>query len=321
MGFSLIAHNSTVSTRLMHGVLKQASFVHLRRAYSKKADSENIAESTNSSSDNQMHSSLNKHDNRNLLQTKQAKAPVKRKSSLPSQQELSSRFLSTSQLPKPPQEVLRLSHEQLCAKIDMKAPPKPIKIDPPFTYVYKFEIPPKFIDHQHGDWFPIDDEKADLGNDKPTSPFIPVTTFLEERDEQGKSITPSHPLKESITGLFVSNPIMYDIDNDFLRSEFPKPFGNAPFGGDPSFDGFRKFEDRKTAKIQAQKNELEEKAQKLNEIDEAFEKSRSFFRKPSQQLDKSSRSSTNRGGRKKLDRNLLEQYRKYKKNDGKDDEQ
>lgn len=234
----------------------------------------------------------------------------------------SSKYMPVDKLPKPPKDILDLPLDHFYAKVYMRDLPVRPQIDSG-KFLYKFEVPSRFVRHKHHEFLALENEKSkDINEEKQQhSAFEPANNILEFKvDYNTNSLirVPEHPLKESITGMFVSNPLMHNLDNDFLWDMYPqgKSYGNAPFGGDASFDGFKNWENKENDKVKQKELQFESKVKEVNEFRETLNESKSFYRKQtaSMSTDVQNENLTNKaGGRRKLDRGLLKQYRKYKK--------
>lgn len=218
------------------------------------------------------------------------------------------KYLPMSELPKPPREITDMPLDQLYRKVYLRDDPDKPVITPSNVFAYKFEIPEQFVKtktNQHSSSF---------------EPAHNIVEFRSGADSSSMLQALDHPLKESITGMFISNPSMVSIDNDFLWDLYPKGkvFDNAPFGGDPSFNGFKNWEKAENDKFQEKEARFESKLNELKEFDQTLNESKSFYRKPTsvaaeKKTAAATQSSDKTGGRRKLDRGLLKQYRKYKK--------
>ena len=127
-------------------------------------------------------------------------------------------YIPFDKLPKPPKEITDMPLDKFYAKVYMRDLPERPEITPSNTFSYKFEIPSQFIRPKR-----LDQETP---NQK--SSFEPAHNILDfkiDYDNSGLMKAPDHPLKESITGMFVSNPLMNNIDNDFL---WPCPIWREP---------------------------------------------------------------------------------------------
>lgn len=235
------------------------------------------------------------------------------------------KFLPFNKLPKPPREITDMPLEQFYAKVYMRDLPERPQITPSNIFAYKFEIPSQFIRAK----------KLEKGSkpEQPSSSFEPAHNILDiksEYDANNMMRSPDHPLKESITGMFVSNPLMESIDDDFLWDLYPKgkSFGHAPFGGDASFNGFRDWEKAENAKVKEKEAQFETKLNEMKDFNSTLSESKSFYRQTpiahekietketsAKESSKDAVEATTKkvGGRRKLDRGLLKQYRKYKK--------
>lgn len=228
----------------------------------------------------------------------------------------SGKFLPFNKLPKPPKEFTDMPLEQFYAKVYMRDLPERPEISPSNVFAYKFEIPSQFIRPK----------KLDKGSKTllPPGSFEPAHSILEFRSEHENMLrSPDHPLRESITGMFVSNPLMEGIDDDFLWDLYPKgkTFDHAPFGGDGSFNGFRNWENGENEKVKEKEAQFETKLNDIKDFNSTLNESKSFYRqspvvqeKKADTKNESEEVTTKKvGGRRKLDRGLLKQYRKYKK--------
>lgn len=224
-----------------------------------------------------------------------------------------SKYVSPADLPKPPKEILKMSMEQLYAKVYMKDLPERPVITPSNVFAYKFEIPDQFMRKASG----------------PTAdPFEPAHKVFETRPMESDPQHDEHPLKTSITGMFLSSSSMLSFDDSFLWSLYPsrKMFDHAPYDGDASFDGFKNWQASQNAKLQVKNSVPDNKRQEIAHLNEALQESKSFYRKPAVQAAGDDKAPARTGGRKKLDRALLKKYRKhrmegyYVKNDKDDDE-
>lgn len=237
--------------------------------------------------------------------TKRAKSKAQRKKEKAPEPELleakpsvkSGKYMSFDQLPKPPQDIIDLPLDKFYAKVYMRDVHEQPEITPSDVFKYKFEIPKQFV------------RSKELLNPKSSDPFDPSNSLIDSRVDisNGSSHLVDHPLKESITGMFMANPLMHSLDNDFLWNMYPKgqTFGNAPFGGDASFDGFRNWEKKMNEELLEKRKPIKKTEQEVQQFNAALNQSTSFCRKTNE--------STVEGGRRKLDRELLKQYRKYKK--------
>lgn len=229
------------------------------------------------------------------------------------------KFMSFDKLPKPPKEILDMPMDQFYAKVYMRDLPVRPQIDPSNKFLYKFEVPSRFVRHKHHEFPDLQEEKSKAQEKQPANNFEPANNILEFKvDYNTNSLVrvPEHPLKESITGMFVSNPLMHNLDNDFLWDMYPrgKAYGNVPFGGDKSFEGFKNWENKENDKVKQKESQFESKVKEVNEFRETMSESKSFYRKQLTAAPTEKEKDTAKaGGRRKLDRSLLKQYRKYKK--------
>lgn len=226
----------------------------------------------------------------------------------------SGKFLPFNKLPKPPREITDMPLDQFYAKVYMRDLPERPEITASNVFAYKFEIPSQFIKSKS-----LEKGSKSLPTSGSFEPAHNILEFKPEFDTNSMMRVPDHPLKESITGMFVSNPLMESIDNDFLWDLYPKgkTFDHAPFGGDPSFNGFRNWENAENSKVKEREAQFETKLNEMKDFNVTLNETKSFYRKPSVTAEKKAaakpESSKNVGGRRKLDRGLLKQYRKYKK--------
>lgn len=228
------------------------------------------------------------------------------------------KFLPFNKLPKPPREITDMPLEQFYAKVYMRDLPERPEITPSNVFAYKFEIPSQFIRPRRLD----KGSKSQL----PPGSFEPAHNILEfksDYDANNMLRSPDHPLKESITGMFVSNPLMEGIDDDFLWDLYPKgkSFDHAPFGGDASFNGFRNWENIENDRVKEKEAQFETKLNEMKDFNSTLNESKSFYRqspvvqenKTAPKKESEEATTKKAGGRRKLDRSLLKQYRKYKK--------
>lgn len=288
----------------------------LVRFASKKSDSEGGEEAI---SKKPMPSPFTNRGNSEVPRAQKAKSHSKKKQDSSSADQ-NSKFVSFDKLPKPPKEILDMPLDQFYAKVYMRDLPVRPQIDPSNKFQYKFEVPSRFVRHKHHEFPDLQEENSKPQEKQPTSNFEPANNILEFKvDYNTNSLVrvPEHPLKESITGMFVSNPLMHNLDNDFLWDMYPrgKSYGNVPFGGDKSFDGFKNWENKENDKVKQKESQFESKVKEVNEFRETMSESKSFYRKQSTAAptDKQQNTTAKAGGRRKLDRSLLKQYRKYKK--------
>lgn len=221
----------------------------------------------------------------------------------------SKHYIPFDKLPKPPKEITDMSLDKFYAKVYMRDLPERPEITPSNQFIYNFEVPSQFVRAR----------KPDQKQNENHS-FEPAHNILEfkvEYDNNNMLRSPEHPLKESITGMFVSNPLMSTFDNDYLWDMYPrgKVFGNVPFGGDSSFNGFKNWEKGENEKAKEKGDHFESKLQEMKEFNLTLNETNSFYRKSAASSPtKTSKTETKKaGGRRKLDRGLLKQYRKYKK--------
>lgn len=315
-----------LSTRTLAGLTSQCLRRQARlgfqaglvRYLSKKADGEG-GEETIQTSKKPLTSPFTNRANPEVLRALKAKSQAKRRQKESSTS--SSKYVSFDKLPKPPREILDLPLDQFYAKVYMRDLPARPEIEASNKFSYKFEVPPRFVRHKHHEFPALEKEELKPQEKQQNSSFEPANNILEFKvDYNTNSLirVPEHPLKESITGMFVSNPLMHNLDNDFLWDLYPKgkSYGNAPFGGDPSFDGFRNWENNENNKVKEKESQFESKVKEVNEFRETLSESKSFYRKQTAQAaptEESDANTSKSGGRRKLDRTLLKKYRKYKK--------
>lgn len=239
------------------------------------------------------------------------RAPTNEPSTNSPNQRLTTRknYVPFDKLPKPPQEIRDLPLDKFYAKVYMRDLPERPEITPSNQFIYNFEVPSQFVHSKKPDQKPQKNHSFE--------PAHNILEFKVEYDNSNLLRSPEHPLKESITGLFVSNPLMNTFDNDYLWDMYPrgKIFGNAPFGGDYSFNGFKNWEKSLDKKAKEKESQLESKLQEIEEFNLTLNETNSFYRttastSPAKALKTESKKT---GGRRKLDRSLLKQYRKYKK--------
>lgn len=198
------------------------------------------------------------------------------------------RYLSFDELPKPPQYVLEKSEGQA-------GPTPALDAEPHVRVRYDFSIPETLIGG-------LDDAQKP----RSTRPF----EIFEHSD--------SHPLKESATGLFKTGGFIDRIDNDYLRKLYPrgKFFGHAPFGKLTGFGFLRDWEEKETQKVLAIESKLATKREEFEQFKQGLEEADKFHRKkaaPARDVEPATASSSSGGGRRKIDRDLLRQARKYQK--------
>lgn len=220
------------------------------------------------------------------------------------------KFVPFAQLPKPPKEIQDLTLDQFYAKVYMRDLPVRPVVTPSNVFAYNFEVPSQFIKNS----------AEPPSSDSSFEPAHKILEFKVDYDSNSMVRIQDHPLKESITGMFVSNPLMQNIDNDFLWDMYPqgKMFDNTPYGGDASFDGFKNWEKEQNEKLKDKQEVFESKAQEITDFHNTLNASKSFYRKAVASEAKAPASVdkpvvAKAGGRKKLDRALIKQYRKYKK--------
>lgn len=295
MPFPLLRTFSGLRPVLIASKNRTSAFAALRYLSSKKSDAD-----------------IESPPSKKVLAAVTKRATGKKKSTSPPH---NSKFVSFDQLPKPPQDIRDMPLDQFYAKVYMRDLPERPVITPSNVFAYKFEIPGRFVRTKHHDLLPFEQPKVD----KHDNSFEPSHNILEFKVDYSTNTMvriSDHPLKESITGMFVSNPLMDNIDNDFLWDMYPpgKTFDNAPYGGDSSFDGFRNWEKKQNDKVKQKEVQLESKVKEVQEFKETLKESKSFYRKAPVVKQKTDPAKTAKvGGRKKLDRGLLKQYRKYKK--------
>lgn len=158
--------------------------------------------------------------------------------------------------------------------------------------------------------------------------FIPYKyEFFRLRDHIQKSKFPAtdfwkrlndyvivHPMKRSITArVFEVDPNFNDVSDDLLESLCPdgKIFGNAPFGGDASFNCVQNYENKinearkaELAIREAYAKDLEKKRRYILQTD-------TFYTKRSNSI----ADNGEKGGRRKLDRFLLKCYKSLNRRD------
>lgn len=223
------------------------------------------------------------------------------------------KFLPIDKLPKPPREITDMPLEEFYAKVYMRDLPERPEITPSNVFAYKFEIPSQFIRSKN-----LERGSKSLSSPSSFEPAHNILDFRSDYDTNNMFRVPEHPLRESITGMFISNPLMEGIDNDFLWDLYPKgkTFDHVPFGGDASFNGFKNWEKAENKKVKEKEAQFETKLNEMKEFNATLNESKSFYRKAPRVTEKKTAASTESpkkvGGRRKLDRSLLKQYRKYK---------
>lgn len=199
------------------------------------------------------------------------------------------KYLSFDELPKPPQHALENS--------DGHTGHTPVLDPEPHVRVrYDFSIPETLIGGLE-----------DTQKPRATRPF----EIFEHAD--------NHPLKESATGLFKTGGFIDRIDDDYLRKLYPrgKFFGHAPFGKLTGFGFLRDWEEKETQKVLAIESKLATKREEFEQFKQGLEEADKFHRRnapPARDAEPITASSTSSGGgRRKVDRDLLRQARKYQK--------
>ncbi|OBA20222.1 hypothetical protein METBIDRAFT_12270 [Metschnikowia bicuspidata var. bicuspidata NRRL YB-4993] len=244
------------------------------------------------------------------------------------------KYMSFKDLPKPSQELQDMSTEQFQTQLHMTGPPeKKLSIPkheqqmPSLGFKYDFQLHPNHRLPRRR--IPGAVAKDGFGAIEPNLAilgiFFDTDTLTSDLGE--------HPLRESITGMCVMNPLLKEIKNKSLWELFPEntKFGASPFGKDASFNAFKQWEDLKAARLKVLDEKNQEKEREFNEFCKNLQESNSFVRAPTvpapaaQQTavegDKTdvtktaeaNAASVETTGRRKLDRGLLRQYRKFRK--------
>lgn len=209
-----------------------------------------------------------------------------------------SKYLSFDELPKAPQSVIDQFSGKLFSQTSrniFEGDDEEIK---PEVFQYDFSMLPHDIIHQ-------------------TSNSYATETWHRINGVPSFAQNPEHPLKRSITGMFDINPKLSEISDDFLWKLCPQGnmFGNAPFGGDTTFNSVKSFENKINKELEQQFSSTQGKAKELKEFETTLYSAKSFVRTKS---NKGSTDTTSKsGGRKKLDRNLLKKYIKYSEDEDK----
>ena len=251
---------------------------------------------------------------------------------------LTQKYMSFKDLPKPLQEFQNMSTEQFNALLNMseipeKGLPKHEPLMPISEFKYDFTLHPRhrllsrrgLIGAGEKQYGAIEPNLALLGLN------LDADTLSSGMEE--------HPLRESITGMCVMNPLLKEIKNKSLWEFFPatRKYGASPFGKDASFNAFKEWEDLKTAKFKVFEEKKQKEEKEFRDFCKNLQESNSFVRKTAAadagkkiapvtkdaKETLSEEKSVATSGRRKLDRSLLRQYRKYRKDqylkDSKDD--
>ncbi|GEQ69027.1 hypothetical protein JCM33374_g2698 [Metschnikowia sp. JCM 33374] len=255
-------------------------------------------------------------------------------------------YIAFKDLPKPSKEFQDMSTEQFHASLNMtsvpEALPKHEELMPFSGFKYDFSLHAK---HR----LPTRRSLTGTGAKKPVSAIEPNLALLGisiDADTLASGLD-EHPLRESITGMCVMNPLMKEIKNKSLWEFFPetKAYGASPFGTGTGLNVFKEWEDSKNAKLKSFEEKKQKEERNFRDFCKNLQESNSFVRKSAPKVaskeestptapDAASVKATSKqatsksaetSGRRKLDRGLLRQYRKYRKEqyakDSKDDKE
>lgn len=238
-------------------------------------------------------------------------------------------YIAFKDLPKPSPEFQEMSTEQFNALLHMtnlpeQTVPKHEELMPFSGFKYEFHLHPKH--RLPSRRVPAETVKRGFNAIEPNLSLLGISM---DADTLSSGLE-EHPLRESITGMCVMNPLLKEIKNKSLWEFFPesRKYGSSPFGEDASFNAFKNWEDLKNAKLKVFEEKKKQEEKEFRDFCSNLLKSDSFYRrsgppksdnkKPAPVaastktvLPKETPVVTN--GRRKLDRGLMKQYRKYKK--------
>lgn len=228
------------------------------------------------------------------------------------------KYMSFDQLPKPSKELQDISLEQFNASLRMEefeSPPLQANDELLSDYRHNFKLSSKHLAPKN--------QKL-LDKLKVSGSYTPNLTLLgiyQDTDTMVSGLE-DHPLKESITGMCVLNPLLHEIKNKSLWEMFPedKAFGSPPFGDKFHFNFFKEWEASKKDKLKEFESKKLAEEKEFQKFCKSLKKSKSFVRKtPTTSRPKVIQEVSGKpevvetSGRKKLDRSLIKQYRKFRK--------
>lgn len=223
------------------------------------------------------------------------------------------KYMSFDDLPKPPEEFQNMSTEEFHAQLNMT--PVPIKRATRLDsdgYKFAFNLPAENL-------LPRRDDRLTRGALGSIEPNLALLGIGMNHDTMQSGLE-EHPSRESITGVCVLNPLLHEVKNKTLWELFPSKtdFDSSQFGDPMRLDAFKEWEASMNKSLDEAKKDQRIKEKKFQDFYESFQESNSFMRKPAQvrraaaapSPAKTDKQVTN--GRRKLDRKLLRQYRKYR---------
>lgn len=213
-------------------------------------------------------------------------------------------FIPFSQFPQMPDDIRNESEESLFKRFGIQVPftsssiistPKPDKF-------IDFEIPQEHLKPKPVNVISQKDKRMVEEIDKMVNLNLPETDtqLLSMRytmasiGEDGM-MTPTHPLKKSISGMMPLNRDLDKIKDDYLWNVIPKNklFGVPPYEQEPFT--FKKWEQEMLAKQQESQKKLEALDQEIKEFEKQLGPNKSFYR--------------NVGSRRRFDRKLYKDYK------------
>lgn len=220
------------------------------------------------------------------------------------------KYLSFEELPKPPKELQDMTTAQFNARLHMTEPVEPsttgYSSQSTLGFKYDFLLSPNTI------------SKTLLAKTTHSAfePNLKLLGIMVDPDVAASGMQ-EHPLRESITGMCLMNPLLHDIKNKTLWELIPgKPAADQPFEDGVYFNAFKDWESQKNSEFEKSRAAKSAEEKKFNDFCDSLHQARSFVRKSKVKADRALAAPGETSGRRKFDRTLLKQYRKYRKEHG-----
>lgn len=231
------------------------------------------------------------------------------------------KYIPLKNFPTAPQSLLDLSLDELYQSINLKPvsdygiandenSTKDKDNTQEKTTFVDFSIPDKYLKSQVKDQVTAKDKaiveeldnfiKSDDEADLTLSQLNMIKLYYDQESNSYQPL-PEHTLKKSLLGMINLNPALVDIDDEFLWNIIPrdKLFGKPPFEMNMGPNAFKDWEKQMLEKERKERDAKEIDEKEYKEFEISLNKAKSFFKKS--------------GGRKKLDKQLMKQYKRLKK--------
>lgn len=215
-------------------------------------------------------------------------------------------YILLSNMPKVPESILKKPAADLCKEYGISLDPFGNKDGSlSLEKVVDFVIPDKFLKSKireqitDKDRAMLDELERFLKYDDEKDIYksqLTLTKLYFDLTTNSYQMLPEHPLKKSLSGLVSLNPHLEDVEDEYLWDLIPQEdlFGRPPFEEKFDINGFKKWEEKELEKLSAEEKHKKE----YEDFKLLLHKNGSFYKTV--------------GGRTKLDRKLVRQYKKLK---------